>query len=339
MRLQILIPQFNEKDEDIRPLLDSITMQQNIDFNDIGVVICNDGSDTFLSDDFLKRHPFPIEYHKEPHRGVSGARNACLDHATADYVMFCDADDMFYNVCGLYLVFMHIDAGFDALNSVFLEETREHPSMMPVYVKHENDATFVHGKVYRREYLVENGLRWNEKLTIHEDSYFNFIALNLAKDLKYCDTPFYLWRWRDDSVCRKDPEYKYSTYVNLIDSNDAMCDELVRRGHEDKASYFVCSMIFETYYTMCKPDWVSNRYRGITEKRLGQYIMKWEHLWETDERKIEASKTAREKLIKDGMALETITVFDWLKQCKERNNVNEKAETAYRGRTHGGAGC
>lgn len=328
MKIQILVPQYKEKEEDIRPLLNSISMQQNVDFEEVGAIICNDGSDSLLSDDFLHGYPFHIEYWKEPHRGVSGTRNACLAHASADYVMFCDADDMFYNVCGLYLLFRYIEDGFDALNSSFLEETREHPSMKPVYVTHDNDATFVHGKVYRREYLIDNGLWWNEKLTIHEDSYFNFIALNIAKDLKYCDEPFYLWRWRDDSVCRKDPDYRYSTYVNLIDSNDAMCEELVRRGYEDKASYFVCSMIFDTYYTMCKPEWKDSKYRDITEARMGRYFHKWKRLWDTDERKMTASKLSREKLIKEGMELETMTVYDWLNQCKEKICQAEDSENA-----------
>lgn len=328
MKLQILIPQYKETEKDIKPLLDSISMQQNVDFGEIGVVMCNDGSDTFLSDDFLKSYPFAVDYWKEPHRGISGARNACMDHASAEYIMFCDADDMFYNACGLYLLFMHIEAGFDALNSSFLEETRERPSMKPVYVTHDNDATFVHGKVYRREYLVENDLRWNEKLTIHEDSYFNFIALNLAKDLKYCDTPFYLWKWRDESVCRRDPNYRFSTYVNLIDSNDAMCEELARRGHEDKASYFVLSMIFDTYYTMCNPDWKDSEYRDVTEARMGEYFIKWERMWNADKRKMTASSISREKLIKEGMELETITVYEWLKQCKEKICQAEERESA-----------
>jgi len=32
-------------------------------------------------------------------------RNQCLTAAQADYVMFCDADDMFLNNCGIYLIF------------------------------------------------------------------------------------------------------------------------------------------------------------------------------------------------------------------------------------------
>ncbi len=328
MKLQILIPQYKETEIDIKPLLDSISMQQNVDFGEIGAIICNDGSDTFLSDDFLKSYPFTIDYWKEPHRGVSWTRNACLSHSDAEYVMFCDADDMFYNVCGIYLIFMHIEEGFDALNSSFLEEARENDTNRPVYVTHNNDATFVHGKVYRRQFLIDNDLWWNEKLTIHEDSYFNCIALNTATDVKYCDTPFYLWKWRDDSVCRKDSDYRYSTYINLIDSNDAMCEELVRRGQEDNASYFVLSMIFDTYYTMNKPEWKDNKYRDITEARMGKYFIKWEDYWNEDKRKMTASSISREKLIKEGMDLESITVFDWLKQCKEKICLQENRENA-----------
>ena len=49
-KLQILIPQYNETDEVIKPLLDSIEIQQSVDLkNDVGVIIVNDGSDVKLS--------------------------------------------------------------------------------------------------------------------------------------------------------------------------------------------------------------------------------------------------------------------------------------------------
>lgn len=124
MKLQILIPQYKETDEVIKPLLDSIALQQSIDMNEIGVIICNDGSDIFLTDTLLNSYPYKIEYYKEPHRGVSATRNACLDHATADYIMFCDADDMFYSVCGLWQMFREMNIGFDSMVSLFIEETR-----------------------------------------------------------------------------------------------------------------------------------------------------------------------------------------------------------------------
>ena len=164
-KLQILVPQYKETEDIIKPLLDSIEVQQNVDLaNDIGVIIVNDGTDVHLSEDFLKRYSFPIEYHLNEHKGVSATRNACLDHATADYVMFCDADDMFYNACGLYIIFREIEnGGFDSLVSAFIEESRDPVTKEPLYINHDMDSTFVHGKVHCRKYLLKEKIRWNDK--------------------------------------------------------------------------------------------------------------------------------------------------------------------------------
>ena len=48
MKLQILIPQYKETEDIIKPMLDSIEVQQSINLNDIGVIIVNDGTDVHL---------------------------------------------------------------------------------------------------------------------------------------------------------------------------------------------------------------------------------------------------------------------------------------------------
>ena len=59
-KLDILIPQYKETYEVIKPLLDSIALQQNVDLaNDVGVIIVNDGSDVKLSEEKLRaQYPF-----------------------------------------------------------------------------------------------------------------------------------------------------------------------------------------------------------------------------------------------------------------------------------------
>jgi glycosyltransferase involved in cell wall biosynthesis len=175
MKLQLLIPQYKETESEIKPLLDSLSIQQSINFSEIGVIITNDGTDVHLSQPFLNSYPFQIDYYLAPHQGVSATRNYCLDRATADYVMFCDADDMFCHACGLYFIFKEIEKGFDVFLSIFVEESRD-KSKNPIYINHEKDATFVHGKAYRRQFLIDNNIRWKEHLTIHEDSYFNYLC-------------------------------------------------------------------------------------------------------------------------------------------------------------------
>lgn len=321
MKLQILVPQYEETDEIIKPLLDSIALQQNVPFDEIGVIICNDGSNTFLTESFLNSYPYTIEYFKEIHRGVSGTRNTCLDHATADYVMFCDADDMFCNACGLWIIFREMETGFDSLVSVFVEETRTPDTKVPIYINREQDSTFVHGKVHRRQYLLDKKIRWNETLTIHEDSFFNIQCQNLSENVKYCPTPFYLWKWRDDSVCRHDPKYILKTYRNMIDSNDALISEFLKRGIQDRAMFYTAFMIFDSYYAMNKPEWINQEnkaYRDETEKRFAKYFVKHENLWDMipPQDKMAISNAVRSRSVGEGMLMEAITIQEWLKHIK-----------------------
>lgn len=321
MKLQILIPQYKETDEVVKPLLDSIALQQNVPMDEIGVIICNDGSDVHLTQSFLDKYPFEVKYFLEAHRGVSATRNACLDRADAEYVMFCDADDMFVNMCGLYIVFREMKQGFDSLISCFQEETRNPETKEVVYINHDMDSTFVHGKVHRRQYLIDNHIRWNDKLTIHEDSYFNILCQNLSKNVKYCQLPFYLWRWRDESVCRHDPKYILKTYRDLVDSNDALIDAFLSRGLMDKAMFYVVFLVFDAYYTMNKPDWINQEnkeYRDNTEKRFAEYYKRHEDLWSAMPmaQKMQISSGVRGRSVNEGMLMEAITVDDWLKHIE-----------------------
>ena len=322
MKLQLLIPHYHETAEEVRPLLDSLAIQQGVDLSEIGVILCSDGSDSPLDDGIFQDYPFVVEYHIEPHRGVSATRNACLDYATADYVMFCDADDMFYSVCGLYIIFKEIDIGFDSLVSLFIEENRNPETGEVIYINHETDSTFVHGKVHRRQYLIDQNIRWNPDLTIHEDSFFNIQCQNLSQNVKYCQTPFYLWKWRDNSVCRHDPKYILKTYKNMLDSNDALIDEFIKRGIQDKALFFTAFMIFDAYYTMNKPEWVNQEnkeYRDSTERRFAEYYRKHEAMWMSIpiNDKMMISNQARQRSVMEGMLMEAVTIDQWLGHIKK----------------------
>ena len=322
-KLDILVPQYNEPDAVIKPLLDSIAIQQNVDFSDIGVIICNDGSDTLLSAELLGGYPYSIEYHREPHRGVSGTRNACLDYSEAEYVMFCDADDMFFNACGLWVVFRDLATNdVDTFVSNFLEETRTADTDKVVYLVHSDDATFVHGKVHRRQYLIDQNIRWNEELTVHEDSYFNILCQSLTEKKYDCPTAFYLWKYRKESVCRHDPKYMLKTYHNLLKSSDALIQEFNRRGEEKKAKFYVVSAVMDAYYTMNKPDWINQEnkdYRDSTERNFAEYFRKYEDVWDSvaDRDKMKVSNHIRARSVNEGMGMESVTISDWLNHIKE----------------------
>lgn len=322
MKLQILVPHYKESVDVLKPLLDSIAIQQSVDFSEVGVIICHDGRD--IPDLIFNDYPFEIKQISIDKGGVSAARNGALDAATADYVMFCDADDMFCHVCGLYIIMQEIAIGFDTITSVFIEETKHPQTKETIYINHDMDSTFVHGKVHRRKYLIDNNIRFNPKLTIHEDSFFNILARELAPvdRAKYCPTPFYLWKWRDESVCRHDPDYILKTYNNMIDSNDALVDQFRARGVDDKARFYVGFMLFDAYYTMNKKEWIDKthrKYRQAVERRFSQYYKKHIKEWSaiTEQEKMIISNGIRSRSVGEGMPMESITMDDWLKHVEK----------------------
>ena len=323
-KLQILIPQYKETEEVLKPLLDSIALQQGIDLSEVGIIIVNDGNpDAKLSDKFLKSYPFDIDYYMaKDHLGVSATRNACLDHATADYIMFCDADDMFFSMVGLNIIFVEMDKGFNSLTTKFYEEVKRDGKFW--FTEHKQDRTFVHGKFHKRQYLIDKNIRFNPALTVHEDSYFNYMATTLADDpdsIKYSDVPIYLWKWRDESVCRHDPLYMQKTYKNYIDSITALVDQLITRGKEANANMLVCTQMFDTYYLMNTQSWLkqdNQEYRLDTEKRFKEFYEKYgERFNKLDNAfKLTVSNQVRANKIKAGMEMEKQTFEQWIDYIK-----------------------
>ena len=95
--LDIIIPEYNCPEEHIKRLLNSINIQKNIDFKEIGIIIVNDSSKKKLRKGLFKNYPkLNIKYYvKDKNEGQGLARQYGLDNSTAKYVTFIDQDDIF----------------------------------------------------------------------------------------------------------------------------------------------------------------------------------------------------------------------------------------------------
>ena len=337
MKLSILTPHYKEEIEVVRPLLESLKLQQDFDFNDLEVVICHNGEEA--KDFIFKKDEYPFDIRQiRLHKNCLGrARNYCLDACVGDYVMFCDCDDMFFNVCALWLINEKVKQGFDILIPKFIEEVKDQSTGEMICFAHEYETTFIHGKVYRKEFLKEKNIRWDEELWVHEDFYFNVLAQSYSTETKYCQTPYYMWRWRDNSACRKDSKYLLKTYRNLVDASDHLIEEFLRRDAKDDAEVYVTLAVFDAYYTMNKLEWIyqqNKEYRDETEKRFAEYFKKYKDIWDgvTDANKMVVSSKVRERNVREGMSMETISIGEWLKHIEEigeesdRNFYNSKEQ-------------
>lgn len=276
VRLSICVPQYKEDESIARFLFDSIEMQQGIDFSDIEVVVVNDGTDVRLSDAFFGKYSYKVRYECSEHAGVSETRNKCMDLARGEYVMFCDIDDMFYSVSAINIIFEEMDKSkFDVLSCAFAEEQRLKDGHTK-FLCHAKDATFVHGKVYRKQFLVDNELRWDKELTVHEDSYFNCLCRNMGGNVFETTMPLYLWKYRSDSVCRRDSEFIYKTYDKMVLSNERLVGEFVRRKRVSQSEFYATSFIYMTYYLLQKKEWWEEKNRQYRENVLRRFAIYWD---------------------------------------------------------------
>ena len=318
MKLQLLIPQFNETDEVMRPMLESISTQQGVNLKqDIEVLIGNDGSDIKLSEEFLGSFSFPVRYVQFDHSGLPGTRGRLFELATADYVMFCDADDMFLSNLALLTIFSFVRKGFDALICDFLEEVLDRKTGRSYFFRHKRDSTFVHGKIYRRQFLLDNRIVWHPDVKCHEDSGYNCLAIKVAKNVEYCQTPIYLWKWREDSICRKDPLYVPKTYTRMIYSNDWLVKDFLDRGMLEEAKFYVAMLVYGTYFMLNKPVWLdpmNARYRFETEKCFQGYYRKHKTLFLSVDPKVRNQIIAgtKRRVLNEGVILEKFTFDSWI---------------------------
>ena len=336
-RLDILVPIYDEGEIVIKPLLDSIAIQQQVDLSQVGVIVCCDGGSTVLTDEFMAQYPFHIEFHMCEHQGVSATRNTCLDYSKAEYVCWCDCDDMYCDVCAFFLLFHEMDAetspddmmrfklgkpekGFDMLISNFREQTKG-PDGSFTFIDHNTqpDGTFVHGKCFRRQWLIDNDLKFCPSCEIHEDSYMILLCREVAKPwrLKWCPMAFFLWRWRKNSICRRDEKYILKTFNCLVDSNDQLISQFLRRSMHAQAASYMAMLTWDAYYTMNKQEWVSQEnttYRDNVEKRFAEYFRKYKSLWDSIpvQEKMMISQGVRQRSVMEGMLLEALTIDQWI---------------------------
>lgn len=337
MKLSILVPYYNEGEEVVKPLLDSIAVQQNIDFNEIEVIICKDGEDgQGLSQEFLESYDYNIQYHVEPKGGVSQMRNKAFEYSTGEYVAWCDCDDMYYHCLSFWFILketttpMQIPVngvpttvtGYDALYSVFLEEGRNPENGEVFFMDRKDGLQFIHGKVFKREFLVNNDIHFFPECVIHEDNVLNAQVQACTNKIKWSPVPFYLWKWRDNSVCRRDPLYIKKTYPDLIKSSDCLIGWMVDKNKVDKAQECIVSITLDAYYTFCHPSWKeikTKEYRDGAEKRFSEYFKKWEYLWNDapDQMKMMVSSGIRQRTVMQGMEMETETLEQFLNRIKQ----------------------
>ena len=210
-------------------------------------------------------------------------RNYGMTLSDADYVMYCDSDDGFCNTFALKIIFENIDISekegkpFDLMSSKFyVEKPAEGDKPWALSITDHNNI-YIHGRVYRREYLVNYNLYFNENIWANEDSFFNIATNFYSNNTKLLNIPIYCWRGNPLSVTH-DPKYIMKTLHQLIYSNDSVIEVMLLLNKPDKdIAKSAFDIICKVYLDMNKPAWYepeNKEYKDITIKTLKWYINK-----------------------------------------------------------------
>ena len=321
-KLSILIPQYNEDEKIVCRLLDSIKIQQRVNLDDIEVLILNDGNkDTIISDDVLNSYPFDVKYFIGDHKGVSASRNELLRQASGEYVAFCDADDAYNGLFALFVVFREMNIGFDALIGNFIQETKM-PNGDWVMMDMPTNFNFVHGKFWKRKFLIDNDIQCREDAPIHEDAPLMALTRAYTQNIKYCPTPIYAWLWREDSVCRRDELYLQKTMKHLLMNQSWVIEKLIKRGRIDIVRETSWSIINDVYYALNEKKWLDTANKELRDEAEGYFKFFYNtykryanELTQTQKDQITAAQ--KQMSVQRGILFEDVTFASWISHIEK----------------------
>lgn len=209
--LSIIIPAYNAAAY-LQPCLDSIFSQEYANFE---VIVVDDGS-TDGTATLLECYP-KVKVIRQENQGMSTARNRGIGEAQGEYILFVDSDDLLTEGALTALAPELTGEDIIGFNAKKLHEaTGEytyHPTVSEpetgdgwtYFCHHRLDPTDIHfvciwQRAYRRQFLIDNNLRFVDGILRAEDDLFTTEAMLAAQSLKTITPCLYIYRIRANSI-------------------------------------------------------------------------------------------------------------------------------------------
>ena len=324
-RLSILITHFNEPLPTIKRMLDSIAIQQNVNWDDIEVIIGDDGGQyNYGEDPIMSSYPFSIDYYVFEKGGISATRNKLLQIAKGEFVEFCDGDDMFYGCTGIWFVLKEISKGdCDGICNEFLCEIRRPDNGEIDYVPYAQTGwQFVHAKVMRKSLLIDNDINFREDSPVHEDAILFGLAKYCTNKIKFSPMPYYVWCHNDNSVSRKDKYYLQHTTKYLLMNQSWVIEKLYKKGLLQPIREHAYSIFCDMYYSLAGDQWLEDSTKEDRKECEGMFKFfynKYKKFADelTTEQKKQIELGQKQMHTMQGLSFEKYTWFQWMEHIEK----------------------
>lgn len=222
--ISIIIPVYNIQAEYLTKCIQSI-LDQERELTEIEILIINDG--TTLPECLMVLKEFGridgVQIYSQVNKGVSAARNLGIEKAQGEYLLFLDSDDFItenclrdvleflkYNVFDI-MCFKHIMyrkkydnklQNINTNNAIKEAINKNHLRAIVLCQNYEGyNLGTVWSKIFRREYVMQNQLKYKNDLPRSQDRVFMLEAMLKAEEIIFWNYYGYVQRLNSHSVC------------------------------------------------------------------------------------------------------------------------------------------
>ena len=272
MKLQILVNHYKENEQIVHRFLKSLEKQT---YKDYEVIIGSDGADK-LPLSLFDNYSFNYQYLYLEHSGVCHTRNLLLQQSNADYVMFCDIDDEFSDENGLSIIMKKAEeTNSDVIGSKYTVERFKDNEIS--FDEYKQDTLRVHGKIFKRQYLIDNNITFPDELEFNGDMKFVWLAYKLTQNIVWIEDNFYIWKWNKKSVTRQNPYHHYNVYDKTLKCYDSLIKDLQQRKRKDLCDEVIAVTFAMMYIDCLIGDWevIEKETKDIVFNAINNYAKKY----------------------------------------------------------------
>lgn len=198
MNLSIIIPVYN-CEKYLRDCLESIVNE--ID-NSTEILLIDDGSND-KSDEIYSKYYKSITIFKNKNHGVSYSRNFGIKKASGKYIMFVDSDDVLEKNWFKEVINEIKNSEFDIcyFSKFIKNKSLKKERVLEETIGFNSNYSFssVWSKVYKKEIINKNNLKFNEEIINGEDLLFNLSFILNSEKFIFRKVSLYRYRINYDS--------------------------------------------------------------------------------------------------------------------------------------------
>ncbi len=226
--VSVIVPIFNAE----KYLCRCIETLINQSYHNIEIILIDDGSEDSSRDicQYYALIDYRIKTFFKDNGGVSSARNLGIEKASGKYLLFVDADDYvepnYVNDLVLAIEENSCEIVICGIKDVFNNKVKCRTTRGKITGSFERDYFAIIdflcvpvGKIYRKEIIENNNIRFLDNLSYAEDEVFNFAYYECVKHYKFLFQSLYVYEHHSDSLSDKSKlrsQAKFNAYITKL---------------------------------------------------------------------------------------------------------------------------